>query len=103
GTTTRLSLGWRDGRPRRNAVVTLRDGGRGIAAADLPLLFERYSRFAAGTGEADPPSGHGLGLWLVKPVLERHHGTIICESTPGVGTTFVITLPEAPPDSVADS
>ncbi len=92
-------------------VVTVTDEGAGIAAVDLPRLFDRYSRFnappnavstAASTAissgpVASPsevePAGHGLGLSLVKTVVDRHGGTVACRSEVGYGTLFTVTLP----------
>jgi signal transduction histidine kinase len=80
-------------------VVTVTDEGVGIAAEDLPRLFDRYSRFNAASGvlaalpgEAES-AGHGLGLSLVKTVVERHGGTVACRSELGYGTLFTVTLP----------
>ena len=86
GTQTSIGLSWI---ADVSVEITVRDQGRGIAASDLPRLFERYARFGA-EGETQ---GHGLGLTLVKTVVERHHGTIQCHSEPGIGTVFTVLLP----------
>ncbi|MFU2930153.1 CHASE2 domain-containing protein [Pseudomonas paraeruginosa] len=65
------------------------DQGRGIAAEELPRLFGQYQRFASAEGSA----GLGLGLAMVKTVIDRHGGRITCESQVGQGTTFEIRLP----------
>ncbi|WP_280813149.1 sensor histidine kinase [Variovorax sp. TBS-050B] len=57
----------------------MRDEGIGIAPADLPHLFERYRR----AGGCRLGAGHGLGLWLVLTVAQRHGGRVACTSTPG--------------------
>ena len=72
-------------------VATVRDTGCGIAAADLPKLFQEFYR-------ADDPinqqvRGTGLGLALVKRIVEAHHGQIAVESQPGTGSAFTVTLP----------
>lgn len=85
GSRVELALAWTPGQP---AVVTVSDEGEGISASDLPRLFERYSRFQQKEGIA----GHGLGLSLVKTVVERHGGTIAVHSTEGQGTIFTATL-----------
>jgi CHASE2 domain-containing sensor protein len=88
---------------RGPVVVTVTDEGAGIASANLPRLFDRYSRFSAASsvessgaaalsGEAEPP-GDGLGLSLVKTVVDRHGGTVACRSEVGYGTLFTVTLP----------
>ncbi|MBG6434293.1 CHASE2 domain-containing protein [Pseudomonas aeruginosa] len=65
------------------------DQGKGIAAAELPRLFRQYQRFASAEGSA----GLGLGLAMVKTVIDRHGGRIGCQSQVGQGTTFEIRLP----------
>ncbi|MCP2264371.1 sensor histidine kinase [Promicromonospora thailandica] len=72
-------------------VVRVRDTGEGIAAADLPHVFERFWRADAsrtrGTG------GSGLGLAIVRQVAELHGGSVGVESVVGRGTTFMLRLP----------
>ncbi len=65
------------------------DQGKGIAVAELPRLFSQYQRFASAEGSA----GLGLGLAMVKTVIDRHGGRIGCQSQVGQGTTFEIRLP----------
>ncbi|HHW2658324.1 TPA: CHASE2 domain-containing protein [Pseudomonas aeruginosa] len=65
------------------------DQSKGIAAAELPRLFSQYQRFASAEGSA----GLGLGLAMVKTVIDRHGGRIGCQSQVGQGTTFEIRLP----------
>jgi CHASE2 domain-containing sensor protein/signal transduction histidine kinase len=85
GTTVRLRHstveGWLECR--------ISDQGPGIAAADLPELFSQYRRFESAQGS----EGLGLGLSMVKAVVERHKGHIGCESVVGKGTTFTLQLP----------
>nr|EIX1824055.1 CHASE2 domain-containing protein [Pseudomonas aeruginosa] len=59
------------------------DQGKGIAVAELPRLFSQYQRFASAEGSA----GLGLGLAMVKTVIDRHGGRIGCQSQVGQGTT----------------
>lgn len=84
------------------AVVTVADTGVGIAAADLPRLFERFHRIA--TTYARSTEGSGIGLALVKELVGLHGGTISASSEEGRGTTFTIRLPwgaaHLPPDDV---
>jgi PAS domain S-box-containing protein len=78
------------------AVLSVADGGIGIAAADLPHIFERFYRSAAAERGI---SGFGIGLAAVRAITERHGGTIEVESTEGRGTTFTVRLPlQAPPE-----
>lgn len=67
------------------AVLTVADTGSGIAAADLPHIFERFYHNSTG--------GLGLGLAIVKELVAAHEGTIAVTSTPGAGTTFRVALP----------
>ncbi len=67
------------------------DAGPGIAPDELPTLFERYWR-----GDAHSQSGTGLGLFIVKNIVEAHGGRAWAESGPGrPGATFCFTLPRA--------
>ncbi len=68
-----------------NAVLSVTDTGSGIAAEDLPFIFERFYRGAKG--------GLGLGLTIVRELVEAHGGTVRAESTPGKGSRFIVTLP----------
>jgi len=68
------------------------DTGPGIAAEDLPHLFDRF--WQARKAERH---GAGLGLPIVKGIVEAHGGRIWVESAPGCGSTFFFTIPTAPP------
>jgi PAS domain S-box-containing protein len=85
---------------RLNDEVELRvsDRGIGIPAEGLTRLFEPFYR-ANNTGEI---GGTGLGLTIVKESVDLHKGTITCESTVGVGTTFAVRLPAAPAQPVTE-
>jgi signal transduction histidine kinase len=79
-------------------VVTVRDTGEGIAAADLPRVFDRFyrgdaarTREQAGAGQLS--TGAGLGLAIARGLVEAHGGRIWAESAPGQGTTMRFTLP----------
>ncbi|MFL5945728.1 MAG: ATP-binding protein [Gaiellaceae bacterium] len=72
-----------------NIVAGVADTGLGIPAADKPRLFERFFRSAS---TRDLP-GTGLGLTIVRAIVEGHGGQITCDSTEGVGTTFTFRLP----------
>ena len=71
------------------AVLTVRDRGNGIAAADHLRIFEPFERVKG----ASDAKGLGLGLYIVKQIVEAHRGTIRLISTPGDGTLFIVTLP----------
>jgi signal transduction histidine kinase len=71
--------------------MEVRDSGAGIPSEQLPHIFEKF--YQASNQSAASASGSGLGLAIAKQIVEAHRGTITCESTPGVGTTFTILLP----------
>ena len=73
--------------------VTVRDTGVGIAADELPRLFERFYK----ADKARRSDGTGLGLAIAKHIVQAHGGTIWAESRPGEGATFGFTLPLAQP------
>ena len=75
----------------QQVVVSVSDEGPGIAAADLPRVFDRFYR--ADSDLTKRAKGAGLGLYLAKAVVEAHGGRIWAESPPGKGTTFSFSLP----------
>jgi len=83
------------------ARLTVRDYGPGIAPEHLPRLTERFYR--VDVAESRAHGGTGLGLALVKHVLNRHGGRLTIESTPGAGAAFTMHVPLPTVDStVAD-
>ncbi|KOV85536.1 hypothetical protein ADL03_13435 [Nocardia sp. NRRL S-836] len=81
------------GEVRLSAVdgrITVSDTGSGIAAEDLPHVFDRFWR--ADPARARNTGGSGLGLAIVHALVTAHGGTITVASEPGRGTTFTITL-----------
>jgi len=75
------------------AQVDVRDYGPGIAPEHLPRLTERFYR--VDVSESRAQGGTGLGLALVKHILNRHRGRLSIESTAGAGATFAVHLPAA--------
>ncbi|MGE5361210.1 MAG: ATP-binding protein [Bacteroidales bacterium] len=75
---------------KRRVVLQVRDTGEGIPPEHVPHIFDRFYKVdAARTGST---AGSGLGLSIVKAIVERHGGTIAVTSTPGVETVFEIRL-----------
>lgn len=70
--------------------ISVTDNGKGISPKDIHSIFDRFYQ---GKDQSDVPQGSGIGLHLVKNLIELHHGTIEVQSTPGQQTTFKITLP----------
>ena len=69
--------------------LTVRDHGPGIAAEDVPHVFERFYRATSARGMP----GSGLGLAIVKQVAESHGGTIEVEAPEGGGTLMRLSIP----------
>ena len=78
--------------------IRISDNGIGIAHADLERVFENF--FQADNSFTRSQDGTGLGLSLVRSLIEMHQGTVSLESTPEVGTTAIVRLP---PERVADA
>jgi signal transduction histidine kinase len=79
------------GREADRARLVVRDHGVGIAASDLPRIFERFERAAS-----RHVGGFGLGLWIVRQVVDALGGTIAVESRLGSGSVFIVELPLEP-------
>lgn len=72
-------------------VFAVTDDGEGIAAEHLPLIFDRF--YKTGSSKKGMPAGSGLGLYIVKTIVERHGGTVSATSELGWGTTIRIEIP----------
>ena len=77
--------------PDQEIVLSVRDGGVGIAAGDLPRIFERFYR--ADRARSRELGGTGLGLSIVKHIAQLHGGRVEAESVAGQGTTIRVILP----------
>lgn len=77
----------------KNLLVEVSDDGFGIEKKHLKHLFDRFYR--ADTSRSRQQGGSGLGLSIVKHIIEAHDGKITVRSTPGVGSTFGFTLQKA--------
>jgi signal transduction histidine kinase len=75
-------------------TFTVRDTGIGIAAGDLPHIFERFWRADPARSRTGDRPGVGLGLAIAKWIVEAHGGSITVQSRPGRGTVFIIRLPK---------
>jgi two-component system sensor histidine kinase BaeS len=74
----------------RAVITSIADTGEGITAEDLPYVFERFYR--ADVARQRETGGRGLGLSIVKQIVEAHHGEVWVESQAGQGTTFSFRL-----------
>lgn len=84
-----------------SVVVRVEDRGVGIAAEDLPHLFDRFQQVGAGK---EGHSGLGLGLSIVRGIVELHGGTVVAESAGlGLGAAFAVRLPAASVDGAAET
>jgi|GEM_PF-684035 len=84
---------------RDQVFMRVRDTGAGIPTEDLPRVFDEFYR--AKTPLNEQVKGTGLGLTLVKRIVEAHGGQIWAESHLGQGSTFVVTLPQQQKDMSA--
>lgn len=81
-------------------TVTLNmiDNGIGIEKDDLSNIFDKFYRVKRDT-ETHSPEGSGLGLSLVKQIIEKHQGTVSVKSQPGVGSVFGFSIPKLKNDN----
>lgn len=88
----------------RNAVLRVRDTGRGIPYHDLPHIFERF--YVVDRSRSREHAGTGLGLSIARHIVEAHGGTLTAHSVYGRGATFICRLPRvqavAGPDTEKD-
>lgn len=80
--------------------IEVADTGSGIAPQDLPRIFDRFYRAERGRARDGESAGSGLGLSIVKWIVEAHCGSIDVQSTLGQGTRVTVSLPAAPADPV---
>ncbi len=78
-------------------TLSVRDTGIGIAAGDLPYIFERFWRADPARSRTGERPGVGLGLAITKWIAEAHGGSITVQSRPGRGSIFTVRLPKAKP------
>lgn len=75
--------------------IQVKDQGHGIAANDLPHIFDRFYRVDTSRTGGKSTSGYGLGLSIAKTIIEYHRGTISVSSKVNSGTTFTLSLPRS--------
>ena len=76
-----------------NAILRVRDEGKGIASQDLERIFGCFEQ-SDGT-QAGGSGGLGIGLYISRQIVESHGGTLTAESLPGAGSTFTVQLPRS--------
>ena len=76
----------------KEMTLSVADTGIGIASKDLPYIFERFYR--TDVSRARTSGGIGIGLAIVKAIVEAHGGTIEVESEPGKGSRFIVKIPK---------
>ena len=72
-------------------MLIVEDTGIGIPDEDRSRVFERFYR--TDKSRTRKTGGAGIGLSISKAIVQAHDGTISCESTPGVGSRFIVSLP----------
>lgn len=75
-----------------SVAITVADQGYGIAASEQQRVFDKFYRLKR--DEKGPESGSGIGLALVKEIMEQHSGSVRIESRPGAGSRFTLVLPK---------
>lgn len=93
GGNVRLAIGWDRTVTPPLATLTVSDQGLGIPEAERETIFQPFSR---GSARGSTIGGTGLGLYIVRQIVEGHGGTIAVSSTPGEGSIFTVRLPAGP-------
>lgn len=97
----KVEVSVRAGGGREGALFVVRDFGPGVAPEHLPRLTERFYR--VDVADSRDKGGTGLGLALVKHILQRHGGRLLIDSSAGAGATFTVALPLADVNEAAPS
>jgi signal transduction histidine kinase len=79
--------------PTSDVLFSVRDTGIGIAAADLPYIFDRFWRADRARSRSSERAGFGLGLAIAQWIAQAHGGTLTVQSRLGRGSVFAVTLP----------
>jgi signal transduction histidine kinase len=83
-----------------HARLVVRDHGPGIPLEEQRAIFERFMKASSSKGKKE---GFGLGLYIVRQLVEAHGGSIHVESSPGEGATFTVELPLEPVSREVDA
>lgn len=83
-------------RPDDEIAIVVRDTGMGIAASDLPHIFDRFWRADRARSRASERGGFGLGLSISQWIVQAHGGSISAQSRLGRGSVFTVILPVVP-------
>lgn len=81
-------------RRERSALLVVKDRGIGVAPEDQARIFGRFEQAVGRRAHG----GSGVGLWIVRTIVEAHGGTIGVKSAPGAGATFTVELPLSAPE-----
>jgi two-component system, OmpR family, sensor histidine kinase BaeS len=76
-------------------LIVVRDTGPGIPEEHLPRVFDRFYKVDASRSGTAVPSGSGLGLSIVRAIIERHGGSVTARNAPEGGAVFELRLPAA--------
>ncbi|MBC7900088.1 MAG: HAMP domain-containing histidine kinase [Saprospiraceae bacterium] len=94
GDDPKISIRTKNSSLSKKVEIFIKDNGIGVAKADLKRIFKRFYRVAE--GEANERKGTGLGLFIVRSIIEKHGGRIRADSRgEGKGSTFLVQLPRA--------
>ena len=74
-----------------NVYISIRDTGEGIPEADIPNIFDRFYRVDKARSRGS--GGNGLGLYIVKQIINNHSGKVTVKSTPSKGSRFIMSIP----------
>jgi two-component system OmpR family sensor kinase len=77
----------------QRAVLRIRDEGPGMSAEDAARIFDRFFRAPAESGPVGAVSGAGLGMAIVRGMVEAHEGSVTVETAPGEGLCVTVRLP----------
>lgn len=103
GEDAQVTIGLKDDPDSTAVIIDIEDDGKGMSEKDATHIFERFYR--ADSSRSRGTGGSGLGLSIVRTLVEQHDGSIKVASQEGVGTTFRVTLPriEQPAEEATDA